>query len=166
MLARVGALYHDIGKITKPEYFIENQTSGANRHDKLAPSMSSLILISHVKDGVELAKEHNLPKEIVDVIQQHHGTRIVAYFYKKAQDGRDPCLPALDEMDYRYHGPKPQTKIAAIIMLADAVEAASRLLVEPTPSRISNLVEKLIYFNTTLFNSYIASEYVFLQVLT
>lgn len=117
---------------------------GVNRHDKLAPSMSSLILISHVKDGVELAKEHNLPKEIIDIIQQHHGTRIVTYFYKKAQEGHNPSLPPINEMDYRYHGPKPQTKIAAIIMLADAVEAASRLLVEPTPSRISNLVEKIV----------------------
>lgn len=144
LLTRVAAYYHDIGKITKPEYFIENQMGGVNRHDKLAPSMSSLILISHVKDGVELAKEHNLPKEIIDIIQQHHGTRIVTYFYKKAQEGHNPSLPPINEMDYRYHGPKPQTKIAAIIMLADAVEAASRLLVEPTPSRISNLVEKIV----------------------
>ncbi len=144
LLTRVAAYYHDIGKITKPEYFIENQMGGVNRHDRLTPSMSSLILISHVKDGVELAKEHRLPKEIIDIIQQHHGTRIVTYFYKKAQEGLNQSQPPVNEMDYRYHGPKPQTKIAAIIMLADAVEAASRLLTEPTPSRISNLVEKIV----------------------
>ena len=144
LLARVAAYYHDIGKITKPEYFIENQMAGANRHDNLAPSMSGLILISHVKGGIELAKEHRLPKEIIDIIQQHHGTRIVAYFYNKAQESRDPNLPSINEMDYRYHGPKPQTKIAAIVLLADAVEASSRLLVDPTPARISNLVEKIV----------------------
>lgn len=144
LLARVAAYYHDIGKITKPEYFIENQMTGANRHDNLAPSMSSLILISHVKDGVELAKEHRLPKEIIDIIQQHHGTRIITYFYNKAQESRDPNLPSINEMDYRYHGPKPQTKIAAIVLLADAVEASSRLLADPTPARISNLVEKIV----------------------
>ncbi|MBI5180133.1 MAG: HDIG domain-containing protein, partial [Nitrospirae bacterium] len=144
LLTRVAAYYHDIGKITKPEYFIENQMGSVNRHDRLTPSMSSLILISHVKDGIELAKEHGLPKEIIDIIQQHHGTRITTFFYKKALDCHNPALPPVNEMDFRYHGPKPQTKIAAIIMLADAVEAASRLLIEPTPSRISNLVEKIV----------------------
>ncbi len=144
LLTRVAAYYHDIGKINKPEYFIENQMGSVNRHDRLAPSMSSLILISHVKDGVELAKEHRLPKEIIDIIHQHHGTRITTFFYKKALDCHNPALPPVNEMDFRYHGPKPQTKIAAIIMLADAVEAASRLLIEPTPSRISNLVEKIV----------------------
>ncbi len=144
LLTRVAAYYHDIGKVTKPVYFIENQAGSVNRHDSLIPSMSSLILISHVKDGVELAKEHRLPKEIIDIIHQHHGTRIITYFYRKALEDHNQSLPPVNEMDYRYHGPKPQTKIAAIIMLADAVEAASRLLIEPTPSRISNLVEKII----------------------
>jgi len=144
LLTRVAAYYHDIGKINKPEYFIENQMGSVNRHDRLTPSMSSLILISHVKDGVELAKEHRLPKEVIDIIHQHHGTRITTFFYKKALDCHNPALPPVNEMDFRYHGPKPQTKIAAIIMLADAVEAASRLLIEPTPSRISNLVEKIV----------------------
>ncbi|MBI3354045.1 MAG: phosphohydrolase, partial [Nitrospirae bacterium] len=92
----------------------------------------------------ELAKEHRLPKEIIDIIQQHHGTRIITYFYNKAQESRDPNLPSINEMDYRYHGPKPQTKIAAIVLLADAVEASSRLLADPTPARISNLVEKIV----------------------
>src|SRR4030067_1736568 len=95
LLKRVAAYYHDIGKIIKPEYFIENQMGGVNRHDRLTPSMSSLILISHVKDGVELAKEHRLPKETIDIIQQHTVTRIVTYFYMRAQEGRAPIRPPI-----------------------------------------------------------------------
>lgn len=143
LMARVAAYYHDIGKIKKPEYFIENQARGENRHDRLTPSMSSLIISSHVKDGVELAKENKLPPQLVDIIRQHHGSTLMTYFYEKAREAEEePGL--VHEDDYRYPGPKPQTKVAAIVMLADAVEAASRVLDNPTPQRITALVEKII----------------------
>lgn len=143
LMARVAAYYHDIGKIKKPEYFIENQAMGENRHDRLTPSMSSLIIASHVKDGVELAREHHLPPLITDIIQQHHGTSLMSYFYSKAREA-DGESSHIREEEYRYPGPKPQTKVAAIVMLADAVEAASRVLDNPTPSRIAALVDKLV----------------------
>ncbi len=143
LLARVAAYYHDIGKIRKPDYFIENQAKGENRHDRLTPSMSSLIIASHVKDGIELAREHKLPPQIVEIIQQHHGCALMTYFYEKARESEGP--PSLvREEDYRYPGPKPQTRVAAIVMLADAVEAASRVLENPTPQRIAALVDKII----------------------
>jgi putative nucleotidyltransferase with HDIG domain len=147
LLAKVSAYYHDIGKITKPLYFVENQFKGENRHEKLAPSMSSLILISHVKDGVELAKKHRLGREIIDIIQQHHGTGLISFFYQKAKDqnGRKGTKTVpVKEQDYRYPGPKPQTKEAGLVLLADAVEAASRTLGEPTPARIKGMVQKII----------------------
>ncbi|MBW2332832.1 MAG: HDIG domain-containing protein, partial [Deltaproteobacteria bacterium] len=134
LLAKVSAYYHDIGKINKPLYFIENQVKGDNRHEKLAPSMSSLILISHVKDGVELAKQHRLGKEIIDIIQQHHGTSLISYFYQKAREQskkRGSRSSPVKEEDFRYPGPKPQTKEAGLVLVADAVEAASRTLVNP-----------------------------------
>jgi len=143
LMARVCSYYHDIGKIKKPEYFIENQAKGENRHDRLTPSMSSLIIASHVKDGLELAREHDLPPQITDIIQQHHGTALMTYFYDKARQTEDPTSPVREE-EYRYPGPKPQTKVAAIVMLADAVEAASRVLDNPTPQRIAALVDKLV----------------------
>jgi hypothetical protein len=145
LLARVGAYYHDIGKIKMPEYFIENQVIPVSKHDTLAPRMSSLILISHVKEGVELAKKHKLPQPIIDIIQQHHGTSIQTYFYEKAKEmhERDSSVPVSEE-DFRYPGPKPKTRVAALILMADAVEAASRVLTEPTPSRVSALVERII----------------------
>lgn len=142
LLARVGAYYHDIGKIRKPEYFIENQRSMENKHDKLAPSMSSLIIASHVKDGLELARENNLPSTVMDIIQQHHGTSLITYFYQKAKDLQP--LAVISEEDYRYAGPRPRTKVAAIVMLADAVEAASRTLDDPTPQRIQSLTNSVI----------------------
>ncbi len=142
LLARVAAYYHDIGKIKKPLYFAENMHPPENRHDKLAPSMSALILISHVKDGVELAKEHKLGHDLIEIIRQHHGTALIKFFYDKAQqrekDGQ------VNEQDYRYPGPKPQTREAALIMLADAVEAAGRTLMDPTPARIQGMVQKII----------------------
>ena len=144
LLARVSAYYHDIGKIKKPLYFIENSGGQRNRHDKLAPSMSALILTSHVKDGVELAREHKLGAELIDIIQQHHGTTLIKFFYDRAKNQADPGVQQIDERDYRYHGPKPQTREAALIMLADAVEAASRTLTDPTPARIQGMVQKLI----------------------
>ncbi len=147
LLAKVSAYYHDIGKIRKPLYFVENQGKGENRHEKLAPSMSSLILISHVKDGIELARKHRLGKEIIDIIQQHHGTGIISYFYQKAKEQsatKGGKSSPVKEQDFRYPGPKPQTKEAGLVLLADEVEAASRTLVDPTPARIKGMVQKII----------------------
>jgi len=144
LLARVSAYYHDIGKIKKPLYFIENGGRQRNKHDKLAPSMSALILMSHLKEGVELAKEHKLGPELIDIIQQHHGTSLIKFFYDRAKSQTDADMPQPDERDYRYPGPKPQTREAALIMLADAIEAASRTLQDPTPARIQGMVQKLI----------------------
>ncbi|HXW68464.1 MAG TPA: HDIG domain-containing protein [Dissulfurispiraceae bacterium] len=142
LLARVTACYHDIGKMRMPEYFVENQSNSTNKHEKLTPHMSSMILISHVKDGVELARQYKMPKQIADIIQQHHGTSLITFFYQKALEQTKDGLPLRE--DYRYPGPKPQTRVAAIVMMADAVEAASRALAEPTPARISALVDKII----------------------
>lgn len=144
LLTRVSSLYHDIGKIQKAEYFVENQINLENRHDKLAPSMSALILTAHVKDGVELARENKLPAALLDIIRQHHGTSLITYFYQKAKDKEDPSIHEIKEEDYRYPGPKPQTKEAAIVMIADAIEAASRVLTNPTPSRIEGMVNKIM----------------------
>jgi putative nucleotidyltransferase with HDIG domain len=138
----VGAYYHDIGKIHKPEYFIENQRSSENKHDRLMPSMSSLIIASHVKEGVELARLHKLPSKVIDIIHQHHGTSLITYFYQKAKE-LQPFV-AIAQEDYRYSGPRPRTKVAAIVMLADSVEAASRTLDEPTPQRIQALTNSVI----------------------
>ncbi len=144
LLAKVGAYYHDIGKMKKPLYFIENQRGSENKHDKLSPNMSSLILISHIKEGVEQAKDHRLGKVITDIIQQHHGTSLIAFFYQKAKEKENPAEATVDENDFRYPGPKPQTKEAGLVMLADAVEAASRTLNDPTPARIQGMVQKTI----------------------
>jgi hypothetical protein len=144
LLARVAAYYHDVGKIRKPLYFVENLGNQENRHDKLAPSMSALILMSHVKDGVEIARENKLGENLVDIIRQHHGTALIKFFYDKAKNKEDPGVQQVDERDYRYPGPKPQTREAALIMLADAVEAASRTLTEPTPARIQGMVQKIV----------------------
>jgi putative nucleotidyltransferase with HDIG domain len=146
LLVRVGAYFHDIGKMLKPEYFIENNTAGeGNRHKSLAPAMSTLIIIGHVKDGIELANEHNLPKQIVDFIEQHHGTTLVEYFFHEATRQADEDHKSeADEANFRYPGPKPQTREAGIMMLTDAVESASRTLSEPTPKRIENLVHEIL----------------------
>jgi putative nucleotidyltransferase with HDIG domain len=144
LLCRVGAYYHDIGKTRHPAYFIENQSNAMNRHDKLAPSLSRAILMSHVKEGVEMARAYGLPQVLVDLIPQHHGTRLVTYFYQRAKEAADPGLQAVKEEDYRYPGPKPQTREAAILMLADAVEAAARTLADPTPARIQGAAQKII----------------------
>jgi hypothetical protein len=143
LLTRVSAYYHDIGKLKKPLYFIENAGGADNKHDHLKPSMSSLILISHVKDGVELARENHLGQRIAHIIQQHHGTSLISYFYQKAKEKENLETGSLDDEDFRYPGPKPQTKEAGIVMLADCVEAASRTLSEPTPSRIRGLVQRI-----------------------
>jgi putative nucleotidyltransferase with HDIG domain len=140
-LARVIGYYHDIGKMKKPDYFIENLTVGSkNPHDKLAPAMSRLILESHVRDGVALAREFNLPRVVRDGIVQHHGTGLMTYFYHRAVK-KDPLVP---ETEYRYPGPKPRSREAAIVLLADQVDAAARSLEDPTPSRLRGLVKQLI----------------------
>ena len=147
LLCKVAAYYHDIGKMKKPLYFIENQMGMENRHEKLAPSMSSLILISHVKDGADLARKHGLGQEIIDIIQQHHGRSLITYFYQKAKErtaGKGVRSTEINEEDFRYPGPRPQTKEAGLVMLADMVEAASRSLVDPTPARIQGMVQKVI----------------------
>jgi putative nucleotidyltransferase with HDIG domain len=144
LLARVAAYYHDIGKASKPLYFIENQGGEENRHDKLTPSMSALILISHIKDGAEQAREKHLGQPIIDIIRQHHGTALIKFFYERAKSQAAATGQAVEEKDFRYPGPKPQTREAGIVMLADCVEAASRTLVNPTPDRIQGMVQKLI----------------------
>jgi cyclic-di-AMP phosphodiesterase PgpH len=145
LLVRVGAYFHDIGKMLKPGYFVENQAPGQNRHDSLVPAMSTLVIIAHVKDGADLARQNRIPESIIDFIQQHHGTTLVEYFYRQANEKRsqDPDSAEVDESSFRYPGPKPQSKEAGVLMLADAVESASRALKEPTPSRIENVVEEL-----------------------
>ena len=145
LLVRVGAYFHDIGKMLKPVYFVENQEKNANQHDQLVPAMSTLVIIAHVKDGADLARQHSLPKAIVDFVEQHHGTTLVEYFYRRAEQRSeaDPDGDQVDEMSFRYPGPKPQTKEAGVMMLADALESASRTLVDPAPSRIESLVSEL-----------------------
>jgi|688.fasta_scaffold38056_4 putative nucleotidyltransferase with HDIG domain len=145
LLVRVGACFHDIGKMFKPNYFVENQLPGANRHDTLQPAMSTLVIIAHVKDGADLARQHSIPQRVIDFIEQHHGTTLVEYFYRQAtkkseesEDGEE-----ISETSFRYPGPKPQTREAAVLMISDAVESASRALVEPTSSRIQNLVDQI-----------------------
>lgn len=144
LLARVAAYYHDIGKASKPLYFIENQAGEDNRHDKLTPSMSALILISHIKEGVELAREKHLGQPIIDIIRQHHGTGLIKFFHNRAKALAEASGQTVEEKDFRYPGPKPQTREAGIVMLADCVEAASRTLVNPTPDRIQGMVQKII----------------------
>lgn len=147
LLVRVGALFHDIGKMLKPQYFIENKSENErNRHSDLAPAMSTLIIIGHVKDGMDLAYQHHLPKPIIALIEQHHGTTLVDYFYFEAtreSRGSMEQDEIVEESSFRYPGPRPQSKEAAVLMLADCVESASRALSEPTPARIEKLVHNL-----------------------
>ena len=141
LLAKVCGYYHDIGKINKPLYFIENQVNGKNKHDKLAPSMSKTVLVAHVKDGVAIAREHKLGADITETIKQSHGTSIISFFYRKAKQLKSDKAVNMD--DYRYPGPKPQTREAGLVMLGDVAEAASRTLTNPTPARIQGLVQNL-----------------------
>ncbi len=143
LLARIGSYFHDVGKIAKPEYFSENETSGSSRHDTLIPSMSSLILVAHVKEGVDLARQYKLDRRIVAIIEQHHGTSLISCFYDRAGRNRQLKFDVM-EKDYRYPGPRPQSREAAIVMLADAVEAASTAMDRRTPSRLDSLVENII----------------------
>ena len=142
LLCRISCFYHDIGKLVKPEYFTENE-SGISRHDILTPSMSALIIVSHVKDGVEMGRQNKLPPAIIDIIEQHHGTTLVSYFLRQAkEEAEDP--DEVDEQQFRYPGPKPQFPEAAIVMIADSVEAASRSLEGASSASIRALVHKII----------------------
>ncbi len=149
LLCRVGAYFHDVGKLRKPEYFIENQAGGENKHDDLVPTMSTLVIIAHVKDGADIGRKHRLPQRIIDLIEQHHGTTLVEYFFKRAEqqlaerNTGENDEATIDEADFRYPGPNPQTVEAAVLMLADTVESASRALREPAPSRIKSLVREI-----------------------
>lgn len=142
LLCRVGGYFHDVGKSKRPMFFIENQNGRENPHDKVAPSLSHLIITSHVKDGVEMLEQYKLPKPIRDICQQHHGTTVLWYFYNKALENDKDTSIIID--DYRYQGPKPQTKEAAILMLCDSVEAAVRSMNRPTPNRIEAVIRKII----------------------
>jgi hypothetical protein len=142
LLTRVGALYHDIGKMDMPEYFVENQISNHNKHESLAPRMSALILISHVSVGLELAEKYRLPKAIRNVIPEHHGRQLISYFYHKALESRRPD-ETLEEDDFKYPGPRPKTKESGIIMLADGVEAATHSIKDPTADRIGAMVRSI-----------------------
>src|SRR6267378_3452467 len=156
-LCRVCAYFHDVGKLVKPDYFTENMSFERNPHEDLAPTMSALIIIAHVKEGVDLALKHKLNQRIIDIIQEHHGTSLVYYFYKRAQQMHEDAraggkimkmrqddIPEVREESFRYSGPKPQTKESAIVSLADAVESASRCLEKPTPAKIEQLVNDII----------------------
>ncbi|MDK2820896.1 MAG: cyclic-di-AMP phosphodiesterase PgpH [Clostridia bacterium] len=142
LLARVGAYYHDIGKLNRPYFFIENQVGAENPHDKLAPTLSTLIISSHVRDGLEMAKDFHLPEVIQDIIVQHHGTTLISFFYHKALENEQG--ENVNENVFRYEGPKPQTKEAAIVMIADSVEAGIRSLSDPSRGRMEGFVRKII----------------------
>lgn len=145
LLARVGAYYHDIGKINKPDYFIENQAGSRSKHAKLSPAMSLLVIIGHVKDGLELAREYGLPKVLHEFIASHHGTTLVQYFYHAATEQRKEAADrAPDEAEFRYPGPKPTSKEPAILMLADAAESSIRAMSEPTPGRIESQIHIMV----------------------
>jgi len=143
LVARVGSYFHDIGKLKKPLYFSENEAFGKSKHDTLNPSMSHLIILSHVKDGVDLACKHKLNKVLIDIIKQHHGTSLDYYFYRRAGEVNGDGL-TVDEKEFRYPGPRPQSRETAMIMLADSVEAASRSLEKPTTAKIRAVVRNII----------------------
>ncbi len=144
LLTRVGAYYHDIGKLKRPYFFAENQEAYKNTHDDMEPSLSALVIASHVKDGVDMAKKYRLPKAIIDIINQHHGTGLISYFFHRALQSNDPKSAVINEENYRYSGPKPKSKEAGIILLADILEAEARTLNSPTSSRIKNLTQNVI----------------------
>lgn len=143
LLCRVGAMYHDIGKIIKPEYFVENQTKGVNEHDKLKPQMSAMVIKAHVTEGVKMAEEANLPQIIIDFIETHHGTSVIRYFYEKAREDED-LRNMLQEEQFRYEGPLPFTQETGILLLADGIEAASRAMKNPTYTKLENLVNRMV----------------------
>ena len=143
LLARVGALYHDIGKMLKPEYFVENQRPADNPHNQLKPRMSALIIASHVKEGLEMGRQYNLPKRVLDFIPMHHGTTRIEYFYRKALELQKESDPPVLESEFRYPGPRPDARETGILMLADSVEAASRSLSDPTHKRLETLIDMI-----------------------
>ena len=143
LLARVGAYFHDIGKLAKPQYFSENQSEEESKHDVLSPSMSKIIIMNHVKEGVELAKKNRLTPVLIDFIQQHHGNSLVYYFYRRALETLEKDEEVKEEV-FRYPGPKPDTKETAVVLLADSVEAATRSLTNPAPAQIEEVVHKII----------------------
>ncbi|MEX0748285.1 MAG: HDIG domain-containing metalloprotein, partial [Rhodothermales bacterium] len=143
LLTRVGALYHDIGKMLKPEYFVENQRPGTNPHTQLKPRMSALIIASHVKEGLEMGRQYKLPQRVLDFIPMHHGTTRIEFFYRKALDQRKDGDPEILESEFRYPGPRPHSKETGILILADSVEAASRSLSDPTHKRLESLIEMI-----------------------
>jgi putative nucleotidyltransferase with HDIG domain len=138
----VGAYYHDIGKLKKPQYFVENQAKGRNPHDKLKPGMSASIIRNHVREGIELAEEHHVPRAVRAFITEHHGTNPISYFLEKAKE-KDGAVPA-NASEFAYPGPVPQTAETAVVMLADGVEAAVRVLSDPSPSRIREVVDRIV----------------------
>jgi putative nucleotidyltransferase with HDIG domain len=142
-LARIGSYYHDIGKIEKAGYFSENQNDQRSVHEALSPSMSKMVIMNHVKDGAELAKKYNLKPALIDFITQHHGTSLVYFFYRRALE-QDVSSEDIKEEPFRYPGPKPQTKEAAIVLLADSVEAATRSIEDPSPAQVEEVVRKMI----------------------
>ncbi len=144
LFCRVAAYYHDVGKMLKPDYFVENQKGVSSRHDGLSPHMSALVIASHVKEGYELAKSYGLPKQVLDIIPQHHGTRKINFFYQKAKRGEGREAEEVRESDFRYPGPKPQTREAAIFMLSDSIEAAARTLEDPSPARFKGLIRRIV----------------------
>ncbi|NLY90697.1 MAG: HDIG domain-containing protein [Firmicutes bacterium] len=144
LLVRVGAYYHDVGKLRRPYFFVENQITNDNPHEKLAPSLSTLIITSHVRDGVELARSYGVPNCVIDIIEQHHGTDLIRYFYQQASEKVQEERESVEKTDFSYPGPKPQTKEAALVMLADAVEAAARAMGQPSSARLEALVDKIL----------------------
>lgn len=140
LLARVGAYYHDIGKSVRPNFFVENQTDDGNPHDIASPAQSAIVITAHVRDGEELARRANLPREVVDIIRQHHGTSLVACFYEKARKGDGAVI----EADFRYDGERPSTPEAALVMLADVSEAAARTVHDPSEERLLSTVRRVV----------------------
>jgi len=140
LLVRVGAYYHDIGKVRRPVFFVENQIGVENPHEKMAPSLSALTVLAHVRDGIEYAREQRLPEAVIRFIPEHHGTSLITYFYHQAMERGD----VVDEEGFRYEGPKPQSRESAILMIADAVEGAVRSMPRPTPDRIEQVVRRII----------------------
>ena len=144
ILARVGCYYHDIGKIAKPDFFVENQIERVNKHETLNPNLSARVIINHVKEGIEFAKKHKLPQEVIDFIPMHHGTTLVSFFYNKAKNSVSPDREDVLDYIYRYPGPKPQTKETAIAMLADTTEAATKMIEDPTPKKLEDKIDEII----------------------
>ncbi len=144
LLCRVGVYYHDVGKVLKPQYFIENQPAGRNPHDKLKPATSAALVREHVTEGIRLAREANLPELLINFIPEHHGTQEISFFYEKAKQEAEGAEETIDPETFRYPGPKPRSKETAIVMLADSVESATKTLKDPTPERVRTLIDSIV----------------------